>query len=277
MCNHCVIESVKERMLNRRQLLVGGATGLAAVTAAGGISTPAVADSHSPISGAKLADMTHTISPEFPTYFGVPGFKHEQKFNFKEHGFNLHELTVNEHTGTHLDAPLHFSEDGQSVDEVPIENLVVPLVVIDIKAKAAENADAQVMPEDIVKWIATNGPLPEKCCVAMNSGWDAHVDSDKFRGVDADKKMHFPGFHVDATKMLLAESSAVGLAVDTLSLDYGLSADFATHYAWLPTNRWGLENLANLDRVPAKGATIMVGAPKHKGGTGGPARVFAIM
>jgi len=88
--------------------------------------------------------------------------------------------------------------------------------------------------------------------------------------------MHFPGFHIEATKMLL-ETGAVGMAVDTLSLDYGLSADFVTHYAWLPANRWGIENLANLDAVPAKGATLVVGAPKHRGGTGGPSRVFAMV
>ncbi len=277
MCHHCVIESVKERMLSRRQMLVGGAAGVAAIAAAGSSATSSIAASHGGVSSTKVADMTHVLSEEFPTYFGVPGFKKEQKFNFKEHGFNLFEMTVNEHTGTHLDAPLHFSKDGNSVDEIPVENLVAPLVVIDIKAKAAENPDAQVTPEDIKKWIATNGPLPEKCCVAMNSGWDAHVGSDKFRGVDGEKKMHFPGFHIDATKMLLEESSAVGMAVDTLSLDYGMSGDFVTHYAWLPTNRWGLENLANLDNVPAKGATLVVGAPKHKGGSGGPSRVFALM
>ena len=76
---------------------------------------------------------------------------------------------------------------------------------------------------------------------------------------------------------MLLETGAVGMAVDTLSLDYGPSADFATHYAWLPTNRWGIECLANLDAVPAKGATLVVGAPKHRGGTGGPARVFAMV
>ena len=77
--------------------------------------------------------------------------------------------------------------------------------------------------------------------------------------------------------MLLEESSAIGMDVDTLSLDYGRSGDFATHYAWLPANRWGLESLANLDAVPATGASIVVGAPKHKGGTGGPSRVFALI
>ena len=277
MCHHCVIESVKEKMLSRRQLLKGSIGGAAAVAAASTISAPAMAKSHSAIMAAKVADMTHTLSAEFPTYFGPPGFKSEQKFNFKDNGFNLFELTINEHTGTHLDAPLHFSKDGNSVDEIPVENLVVPLAVIDIKEKAAASADAQVTPDDIKAWISANGPLPEKCCVAMNSGWDKHVGSDKFRGVDGDKKMHFPGFHVEATKMLMEESSAVGMAVDTLSLDFGQSADFATHYAWLPSNRWGLENIANLDAMPAKGATLVVGAPKHKGGSGGPSRIIALV
>ncbi len=277
MCHHCVIESVKERMLNRRQLLTGGVAGIVSATAIGATPSPAIAKSHSAISAARVADMTHTLSAEFPTYFGPPGFKAEQKFNYKEHKFNLFELTINEHTGTHMDAPLHFSADGQSVDEVPVKNLVVPLAVIDIKQKAAANADAQVTPADIKAWISANGPLPEKCCVAMNSGWDKHARSDKFRGVDENKKMHFPGFHIEATKMLMEESSAIGMAVDTLSLDFGQSGDFATHYAWLPTNRWGLENLANLDALPAKGATLVVGAPKHRGGSGGPCRVIALI
>jgi kynurenine formamidase len=110
----------------------------------------------------------------------------------------------------------------------------------------------------------------------MNSGWDKHVGSDKFRNADSEKKMHFPGFHVEATKMLIEETGAVGMAVDTLSIDYGPSPDFATHYAWLPEGRWGLECVANLDAMPAKGAMLVVGAPKHRGGSGGPTRVFAI-
>jgi kynurenine formamidase len=138
-------------MLSRRHLLKRGVAGAAAVVAAGTIGSPAVAASHSSIQAAKVADMTHTVSPEFPTYFGVPGIKSEQKFKFEKDGFNVFELTVNEHTGTHIDAPLHFSKDGQSVDEIPIENLVVPLAVIDIKDKAAASADAQVTPEDIKK------------------------------------------------------------------------------------------------------------------------------
>ena len=271
MCHHCVIESVKQRMLSRRDLFKA-APAVAAAAVATASATPVLA------AGARtVEDLTHELHEGFPTYFGVPGIGLTQKFNFKDNGFNLFELTLNEHTGTHIDAPLHFSADGQSVAEIPVENLVAPLAIVDIRAKADASPDAQVTPDDLKAWKAANGDFPERCCVALLSGWDAHVNSDKFRGADAEGKQHYPGFHVEAAQMLLAETSAIGLASDTLSLDYGMSADFATHYAWLPTNRWGLENVANLGNLPATGATIMVGAPKWRGGSGGPARVVALV
>jgi kynurenine formamidase len=271
MCNACVMDSVKNRMLSRRDLFRAGAVAAVGV-AAGGIGAPRAVQA---ASHATVADMTHTIHPTFPTFFGDQQFFEEQKFNFAQHMFNLKEIRVNEHTGTHVDAPLHFSADGASVDQIPVDNLVVPLVVIDIKARAAGNADAQLTPDDIKAWIAANGDLPSKACVAMNSGWDKFVADAKFRNADAEGKMHFPGFHLEAVQMLL-ETDVSGIAVDTLSLDYGISPDFAAHYAWLPKGRWGIECLANLDAVPAKGATLVVGAPKHAGGTGGPARVLTL-
>jgi len=221
--------------------------------------------------------MTHVYDDKFPTYFGEPGFSAEQTFNFKDNGFNVFQLSINEHTGTHLDAPLHFSTDGQSVDEIPVENLVCPLAVIDIAARAAEDADTQVTPDDIKAWISAHGPIPDGACIAMYSGWATKTGGDGFRNADDAGTMHFPGFHVEATKMLIEETGAVALAVDSLSLDHGMSADFATHYAWLPANRYGIENLSNLDKVPASGATLVVGAPTHRGGSGGPARIFAMV
>jgi kynurenine formamidase len=280
MCDRCVIDSVKDKMLSRRNFLRGGATaGLAAVAVAGGapLALAQRAAGSGGVAGMTIADLTHELYPEFPTFFGVPGFSMEQSFKFDENGFNLFVLNVNEHTGTHIDAPLHFSADCQAVNAIPVENLMAPLAVVDISAKAEDDDDAQLTPDDLTAWIDTNGPLPERCCVAMQSGWGRHLGTDKFRNADADGVMHFPGFHEDATAMLLEESSAVGIAVDTLSLDFGRSADFKTHYAWLPTNRWGLENVANLETLPATGATIIVGAPKHRGGSGGPTRVFALL
>lgn len=269
MCDICVIESVKERMLSRRGFLRAAAAGgaLAAVPAAG----PALAAGHS-----RIEDMTHTLDADFPTYFGERQFFWEQKFNFAEHAFNLGEIRVNEHTGTHIDAPLHFSADGASVDEIPVADLVAPLCVIDIAARAAGNADAQLTPDDIRAWVAAHGPIPAGACVALHSGWTRYLGTDRFRGFDGEKQ-HYPGFHVEAAQMLAEETGARSIASDTLSLDHGPSGDFATHYAWLPTGRFGIENLAGLERVPAAGATLVIGAPKHRGGTGGPARILALV
>ena len=164
-----------------------------------------------------------------------------------------------------------------TVDQLPLANLACPLCVIDIAARAQDNPDAQVTPADITAWEGAHGPIPAGAWVAMHSGWDAHVASDKFRNADAAGVMHFPGFHPEAAALLLEGRQAVGIGVDTLSLDYGASKDFAVHYAWLPSNRWGIECLAGLGALPASGATLIVGAPKVKGATGGPARILALV
>ncbi|AZV77997.1 twin-arginine translocation signal domain-containing protein [Parasedimentitalea marina] len=273
MCDICVINSVKERMLSRRDFFKASAAVGATATIGGLVAAPAaMASGHD-----SVVDMSHKLSEEFPTYFGKPGFSKKQVFNFRENGFNLFELSINEHTATHIDAPLHFSADGASVDEIPVGDLIIPLCVIHIHEKAANDPDAQVTPDDLKAWIAKNGPIPDKACVAMHSDWDAKIGTDAFRGADAEGVMHFPGFHVEAAQMLLEETTAAAMAVDTLSLDHGMSTDFATHYAWLPAGRYGIENLAGLTQVPEAGATLVVGAPTHKGGSGGPARIFAMV
>ncbi|QIE46545.1 cyclase family protein [Pseudohalocynthiibacter aestuariivivens] len=271
MCNACVMNAVKDRMLSRRNFFQLSAAAGAGVALGSASAPPALAAGHS-----SVEDMTHTLSAEFPTFFGEPGFAADQAFNFAEHGFNLFNLSINEHTGTHIDAPMHFSADGASVDEIPVSSLVAPLCVVDIAARAADDADTQVTPDDLRAWIEANGDIPDGACVALHSGWGPKVGGDGFRNFDGEA-MHFPGFHVEAAQMLLEETGAGSIAVDTLSLDHGISADFATHYAWLSSGRFGIECLANLDKMPASGATLVIGAPKHKGGSGGPARIFAMV
>jgi kynurenine formamidase len=272
MCTTCVMNDVKARMLSRRALFRGAGASVAAAAAASAIAPAALAQGH-----ARVEDLTHELTEDFPTFSGQPQFAAKQEFTFKDNGYNLFVLTVNEHTGTHMDAPLHFSADGNSVAEIPVGDLVVPLCVVDIRDRAGSDPDAQVTPDDIRAWTAAHGPVPERACVAMLSGWGGKVGSSGFRNADDAGAMHFPGFHVEAVQLLMEETPAVGIAVDTLSLDHGISADFATHYAWLPTNRWGLECVAGLEKLPAAGATLVVGAPKHRGGTGGPARVMALV
>ncbi|MEO1549352.1 MAG: cyclase family protein, partial [Pseudomonadota bacterium] len=120
MCDACVMKSVQDRMLSRRSLFKGAVAG--AAVAGAGLSAPAaLADGH-----GSVADLTHAYDETFPTYFGEPGVSYETIFNWADHKFNLFDLTLREHTGTHIDAPFHFSEDGLSVDQIEVGNLVVP-------------------------------------------------------------------------------------------------------------------------------------------------------
>lgn len=273
MCAPGCLEHVHHRLMSRRSLFATGAVAAAAVA----MPRPWAPAQAAERKFSRVVDLTHPLPPDFPTFFGKPQLEIEVLASYDKQKFNMKKWSIVEHTGTHLDAPFHFSADGPSADEIPIDDFVVPLAVIDISARAAENADAQVTPDDIKAWEAANGQLPEGCCVAMRSGWDKLVSDPKFRNADDKGAMHFPGFHVEAATMLMEQRKVVGIAVDTLSLDFGPSPDFATHYAWLPSGRWGLECVANLADLPASGATLVVGGPKIVGATGGPSRVIALV
>jgi kynurenine formamidase len=225
-----------------------------------------------------VVDLTHIMSPDFPTFFGVPGIEMDKKFDLKKDGFNLYWWRIVEHAGTHLDAPIHFSEAGATAEKIPADTLVVPLAVVDVAAKAARNPDYLLTVEDLADWEKKHQRLPDNCCVAMQSGWAQHVGNPaKFTGKDGAGVFHFPGVSPQAAEWLMNERNVVGLAVDTLSLDHGPSKDFKVHYAWLPSGRWGLENVANLDKVPPSGAMLVVGLAKVKDATGGPARLIALV
>lgn len=274
------------RSLSRRNFLKGA--GLMAAAAAAGGAASAVTTVTRAQTGqstpqpqpvtffGRVLDLTHTLVPEFPTYFGEPQLELETIFALDTDGFNIKRWILNEHTGTHMDAPFHFS-DQQTADQIPVENLIGPLAVIDIRAKAEANPDAQLTVEDIQIWEGQYGQIPPGAIVAMNSGWDAFVNSDKFRNADDEGGLHFPGFHIEAIELLLTQRDVKGIFVDTLSLDYGQSADFAVHYRWLPANKWGIENVANLGMLPPIGATAIVGGPKIGGASGGPSRVIALV
>jgi kynurenine formamidase len=191
-------------------------------------------------------------------------------------GYNIYQWTLNEHTGTHMDAPFHFS-DQLTADQIPVSDLLGPLAVVDIRAKAEEDPDALVTPDDLQAWEESYGEIPPGAIVAMLSGWDVHVATDKFRNADDDGVMHFPGFGLEAIDFLLKERDVKGIMVDTLSLDNGPSTTFDVHYNWLPANKWGMECVANLGQLPPFGAAVFVGGPKIGGASGGPSRVIALV
>jgi len=269
-CERAVCEA-----LTRRGFF-GAAAATAGFAAVGVASGTAVA---APKSFTTVVDLTHTMSAAFPTFNGKPGIEMQREFSLKKDGYNLYWWRVSEHAGTHMDAPIHFSERGATADQLAIDQLVVPLAVVDIVYKAEQDADYLLSLDDLALWESKHGRLPDGCCVALYSGWGELLVTDeaRFSGRDIDGTFHFPGFAPEAAAWMMKERKVAGIAVDTLSLDNGPSRDFKTHQLWLGSGRWGLENVANLGKVPASGATLVVGAPKVKDATGGLTRVLALV
>jgi len=278
MCSPKVMAAVNAE-LSRRGALGAAAAALAAgAFGARGHAVAAAARQDGLALGnyTKILDLSQTISAETPMFPGAAAPIIEETVNVKDNGYYGNTYTFWEHTGTHMDAPAHFIADGMFANELPVERLVAPLAIIDISAKAAKDPDAQVTPDDLVAWEKANGQIPAGALVAMNSGWAAKIgDAKAYINLDDKDVQHYPGFHPDAAKWLVEERDITGIGVDTLSLDYGASADFATHVTVLGAGRFGIENLANLPELPAVGGLVVVGGPKHAKASGGPSRVIA--
>lgn len=187
-------------------------------------------------------------------------------------------VSLPEHFGTHIDAPAHFVAGLWTVDQIPPERLVAPLAVLDVSAKVKNDPDYRITLEDIAAWEQTHGHIPQNAVLFARTGWDARWKSVKdYRNPDAKGVMHFPGFSVEAAKFLVETRDVMGLGIDTLSVDYGPSPDFAVHKYAMPHSVYNLENVTNLDRVPATGSIVMVAPMKLEGGSGGPVRIFALV
>ena len=274
MCPPETLASMRSPEISRRNLLKFG---LGAAVAAALPVGSAQAATVRRTTFRNVADLTHVLGTQFPLFPGAAPFRIEQAVSHDKDGYYGSILTYWEHSGTHMDAPVHFAPNGLFVDQLRIENLVVPAVVINITEKVRRDPDAVVTPDDIRAWERRYGRIPDNAAVLMASGWGARAGSvEAFRNTDSSGVMHFPGFGKEAIDFLLTERRISGIGVDTLSLDHGPSTTFAVHYTILPTNRWGLENLANLESIPPSGATLFVGAPKIASGSGGPTRVMAV-
>lgn len=275
MCVPGTIETVRARVaeeglpkLDRRTAL------LAAAGAAVAATLPGRAHARS---ANRLQDLTHEFREGFPGFLGAPStLDRTATVTIPANGFYGQTWTFWEHTCTHLDVPAHFVAGGRYSPQLELDELVRPLAVVDISARAATIADAEVLVSDLVAFERREGRIKRGSVVAMNSGWAQRSGSvAAYRNVGADGLQHFPGFSKAAVEWLVAERDVAGIGVDTLSLDPGRSQTFDAHFAILGADRYGIENLANLDRVPARGATVTVGLIPWEQGSGGPARVFA--
>ena len=236
-----------------------------------------------PIDPAKVVDLTHSFDANTIYWPTEKGFQWEKEIWGKTEGGYFYasaKFTSAEHGGTHLDSPIHFAEGKQTVEQLPVQQLIGPTVVIDVSPACAKNADYLASPADIAAWEKAHGRIPADSIVLFRTGWSAHWGNKK-RYMGTDKPgdvagLHFPGIAPASAKLLL-ERRIRGVGIDTASIDYGQSKDFQVHRALYAAGLYGLENIADLEKLPATGATLIALPMKIAGGTGAPVRIIAIL
>ena len=192
-------------------------------------------------------------------------------------------LEMAEHGGTHIDAPIHFSKGGQTLDQVPIERLVGTGVRIDVTAQCARDRDYRVSIQDFERWEATHGRISTRAIVLVDTGfarlWPSRQRylGTEMRGQEGVQALHFPGLHPEAAAWLVRERQVKAVGIDTASIDYGQSSKFETHVALLSQNVPVFENLSDLRDLPYRGFDVIALPMKIAGGTGGPLRVIAVL
>ena len=189
-----------------------------------------------------------------------------------------------EHGGTHADAPIHFAENGRTIDQIPLEEWIGPAVKIDVTEKCERDRNYQLTVGDIQDWENEHGRIPDDAWVIMYTGIGTKHYPDKLKVLGTDKsgaaalpELHFPGFSKESVQYLLGNANISGIAIDTPSIDCGQCVKFEVHRILFTANKLALENIANCDKLPPKGATLFVIPMLIKDGTGAPARVFAIL
>ncbi|MBP0020680.1 MAG: cyclase family protein [Cyanobacteria bacterium SBLK] len=224
----------------------------------------------------RTIDLTQPMYDEMPFWPGGVPFKKIKLVDYDQ-GYLLHKFEMGENTGTHVDAPAHFIKGKHFIEQIPVKDLIVPAVAIDIQDKVKNNPDYLLSADDVLAWEREYGKIAEGTLAILNTGWHKRFsDPEKYLNLDDKQIMHFPGFGEDSAK-LLRDRNVVGIGIDTLSLDRGMSEKFETHIVMLSANKYQIENLANLDALPPTGATVMIGVLPVRGGSQAQARVLALV
>ncbi|WP_072801902.1 cyclase family protein [Rhodococcoides yunnanense] len=279
--------------MKRRQLMRRVATGLAVVAGAR-LAGPALAQA-APGTGSAdfpglgvpldrllgIVSLSHVNDPATtPIFPGDPEFVLETAATVAADGYYLQNVREGEHTGTHWGSPAHFQDGGLTADQLVPEDLFLPAVKIDIRDKAAADADYAVTVADLQQWEATNGRIPSGAAVILWTGWDSKWGTDAYVNADADGVTHQPGFSPDAAQWLidtgrLAARGALG--TDTFGPDLGNDETYPVSVKLYDHHRISLENLANLGALPAAGAYVLVGGAINRAGSGSPATIFGLI
>lgn len=229
------------------------------------------------LEGFRVVDLTQPLGPSTVMWPGAPAPVAETILTVAHDGFYNRRVTVVEHAGTHFDAPCHMVEGGATVDEIAADRLVRPLVVIDISREIAGDPDGILTLDHVRAFEAANGRIPDDAAIFVRTGWE-EFNTDPARYANHPDELRFPGFGPDAARFLVEERKAAGLGTDTLGIDPGVATDFVVHRTISHARGlWHVENLMNLAQLPPRGAWVVVGVIKLVDGSGGPARVLALV
>ncbi len=255
---------------------------LACLLALSGATRIAAADA--PFANGKWIDLTHDFSTNTLYWPTAKPFTLETEFHAhtdKGYFYAANRYAASEHGGTHIDAPIHFNEHGQTLDQLPVEQLTGEAIVVDVSAKAATNADYLISVDDLKAWETKHGRIPKGAIVLFHTGYakrwpdaKSYLGTDE-RGPGAVAKLHFPGLDPAAARWLVAERPIKAVGLDTASIDYGQSTLFESHCILFAKSIPAFENVAALDQLPAKGAYVVALPMKIKDGSGGPLRIVA--
>ncbi len=234
----------------------------------------------------KIVDLSYDFSDETVYWVNAKKFEKEKVAEgMTENGFyySANNFSAAEHGGTHIDAPIHFAKGKQTVDQIPLEKLIAPAVKIDASKQGINNWDYQITVEDLTNWEKEHGQIPDGSILFLQTGFGRfYPDTDKYlgtdkRGDDAIKDLHFPGLSPEAAKWLVKNRQINAIGIDTASIDYGQSTKFESHVVLMEENIPAFENVANLDKLPAKGFQVIALPMKIKDGSGSPLRIIAVL
>ncbi|WP_101772300.1 cyclase family protein [Peptostreptococcus faecalis] len=227
---------------------------------------------------SKWVDLSYKFDEETPHWSGFDKMEIETVFDFDTENYKAQKYNVITQYGTHIDAPCHFVPGKRSMDQIPLEEMVLPLCVIDKSDVVKENNDYALTVEDILEWEKEYGKIPEKAFVAFRSDWSKR-DPETLDNLDEQGNKHYPGWKKEAVEFLIKERNITAIGHETSDTDAPEDQKehgFAAEYYLLEQDKYQIELLRNLDQCPPVGSIIFCTFLNVTDGVGFSARCFAL-